>query len=190
MSDDDEPGSGNGLLWYEVGRSDGYSSGKNAALRRAKDTENRGYNAGWSEAVHQINARQENDQRNGLRTIHINDFNAWMDVVNQRGQQIADLQGEVRDLEKQLENSHDSTRVEQKAKEREGLYRDSITHCYYRLLKAAEQGKTHYPEYQELKGILQQLRDADRDLWKRNVVEPLLRALNPRIYELGDALER
>lgn len=187
MRDDDEPGSGSGLLWYEVGRSSGYYSGESDGLLQG---ESRGYDKGWSDAVRQINARQENDRRNGIRAIHIKDYNSWVELVNERGQQIADLQGEVRDLEKQLENSRDSTRAEQKAKERQGLYCDTLTWCFHYLLKAAEQGKTHYPEYQELKVIRQQLDDADRDIWKPNVVEPLLRALKPRIHELGEALER
>ncbi|MGB5084169.1 MAG: hypothetical protein WBO09_06070 [Methylocystis silviterrae] len=186
MRDDDEPGSGSGLLWYEVGHSDGYYSGESFGLRQGKS---RGYDAGWSDAVRQINARQENERRNGVRTIHINYYNSLINDLNQRGQQIADLQGEIRDLEQQLESSRDSTSRENEAKQREGLYGDSVKRCLHRLLKAAEQGKTHYPEYQELRGIMQQLFDA-APISGRKESMPLLKALDPRIDALGDALER
>lgn len=182
MRDDDEPGSGSGLLWYEVGHSDGYYSGESHGLHQGRT---RGYDAGWSDAVRQIRAREENDRRNGIRAIHIKDYNSWVELVNERGQQIADLQGEVRDLEKQLENSRDSTSREQQAKHREAIYRTQIVRCLHSLLKAAERGKTDRPEYAELRGILQQLFDA---VPLKKSVDTLLDAVELRIIQLDDAL--
>ena len=210
MRDDDEPGSGSGLLWYEVGHSDGYYSGESHGLRQGKS---RGYDAGWSDAVRQINARQENERRNGVRTIHINYYNSLINDLNQRGRDTARLQDEITKLDEEISSLNfsvrdlkwsiytqnreidqlrrdnaekDKTVSDTEARLRQALrYGRGLDRYNLALLKAAEEGKTDRPEYEDLKEIIQIIRDN----WIRNEPHVALPETD-RLLELLSALER
>ena len=62
-----------------------------------------------------------------------------------------------------------------------------VDDCVRALLKAAEDGKTYYPEYQELKTIVQQMRDT---WFREKAVIDTPDRLGPRIVALMRALEQ
>jgi hypothetical protein len=184
MSDDDEPGSGNGMLWYAVGRSSGYRAGETDGYR---DGEANGYCDGELTALRSVEAQQDAEWRGGWRRIHINDFNAWVALVNQRGQHIALLQDDNRSLEQQLAISKRQSNEESEKLAKSQTYHIGVEDVLRALLEAAERGKMHYPEYQQLKSVLQQMYDA----WATNdAVLSTPDTLGPYMVALMKALER
>lgn len=183
MRDDYEPSSGSSVLWYEVGHSDGYSSGETDGYRRGK---NSGYHNGEQTALRGFNAQQEADYRAGWRTIHIEDFNAWTAVFEQEKRRSAQLENEVESLKQRLAVS--DRRCDEyygKAYNAEEFDR-GMQSCLWAMLKAAEQGKTDYPEYSELKSIVYQMIDA----WAKGEILCRPGALGPYVVDLKEALER
>jgi hypothetical protein len=182
MSDDDEPGSGSGLLWYEVGHSDGYSSGETDGFRRGK---NSGYHRGEQAALRGVETQQEGDYRAGWRSIHINDFNAWMDVLENERQHSAQLAAEVESLRESLaisdRHGDESRRKLLKTQD----FRSGMEETLLTLLKASEQGKAGRLEYAELKSIMYQMFDA----WSKGEILCSADALGPRIAFLWRALD-
>lgn len=182
MSDDDEPGSGNSLLWYEVGRSSGYSRGKAVGYQRGDDN---GYQNGRETAVREFNAQQDADYRAGWRSIHIKDFNAWMDVLNNERKRNAQLAAENESLRQSLANSDRHGDENSRKLLKTQKFRRGMESCLWALLKAAEQGKTGRPEYAELKSIVYQMNDA----WSKGEILCSPDALGPRISFLWKALD-
>jgi hypothetical protein len=182
MSDDDEPGSGSGLLWYEVGHSDGYSSGETDGFRRGK---NSGYHRGEQTALRGVDAQQEAEYRAGWRSIHINDFNAWMAVLENERQRSAQLAAEVESLRQSLANSDHHGDENSRKLLRTQDFRRGMECCLWALLKAAEKGKAGRPEYAELKSIVYQMNDA----WVKGEILCSPDALGPHIVSLRRALE-
>lgn len=182
MSDDDEPGSGNSLLWYEVGRSSGYSRGKAVGYLRGDDN---GYQNGRETAVREFNAQQDAEYRTGWRSIHINDFNAWMDVLENEQRRSAQLTVEVESLRESLAISDRHGDEHRRKLLRTQDFRRGMESCLWALLKAAEQGKAGRPEYAELKAIVYQMIDA----WGKGEILCSPDALGPRISFLWKALD-
>ncbi|WP_156967669.1 hypothetical protein [Methylosinus sp. PW1] len=139
MSDDDEPGSGGGLLWYEVGHSDGYSSGETDGFENGK---RRGFRNGEQAALRNLNARQDAEYRAGWRSIHINDFNAWMDLLNEERRRNAELAVEVQSLRESLAISDRRGEEHRRKLSKTQDFRRGMEQSLWTLLKAAEQGKT------------------------------------------------
>jgi len=182
MSDDDEPGSGNSLLWYEVGRSSGYSRGKAVGYRRGDDN---GYQNGREAAVSELNARQDAEYRAGWRSIHINDFNAWMDVLNNERKRNAQLAVEVESLRESLAISDRRGEEHRRKLSKTQDFRRGMEESLWTLLKASEQGKAGSPEYAELKSIVYQMVDA----WSKGEILCRAEALGPRIAYLWRTLD-
>jgi hypothetical protein len=182
MSDDDEPGSGNALLWYEVGRSSGYSRGKAVGFRRGDDN---GYQNGRESAVRDLNAQQEAEYRDGWRSIHIKDFNAWMDLLKEEQRRNAELAVEVESLRESLTISDRRGEENRRKLLKTQDFRRGMESCLWVLLKAAEQGKTDRPEYAELKTIVYQMNDA----WSKGQILCSPDALGPHIVSLRQALD-
>lgn len=183
MRDDDEPGSGSTLLWYEVGRSDGYRSGEHYGYERGEAD---GYHDGEQAALQNFNAQEKARERSGWRSIHIKDFNAWMALLDQERQRSAQLANEVESLKQRLAVSdRRSDEYYRKAYNAEEFDR-GMQSCLWALLKAAEQGKTDYPEYSKLKSIVYQMIHA----WAKGEILCKATALGPHIVDLKEALER
>ncbi|WP_036310469.1 hypothetical protein [Methylosinus sp. LW3] len=182
MSDDDEPGSGSGLLWYEVGHSDGYSSGETDGFETGKRS---GFRNGEQAALRNLNARQEAEHRAGWRSIHINDFNAWMDVLNNERKRNAQLAFEVETLRESLAISDRRGEEHRRKLSKAQDFRSGMEETLLTLLKASEQGKAGRPEYAELKSIMYQMFDA----WSKGEILFRPDALGPRIAYLWKALD-
>jgi hypothetical protein len=183
MSDDEEPGSGSALLWYAAGRSSGYSSGEADGYERG-DAD--GYRDGEHAALRVFNAKQDAQYRAGWRTIHIDDFKAWMALLEREKRRNAELQDQVESLT-QSANAADRRSHEfcRKASLSDDFDR-GMQDCLWALLQAAEQGKTTYAEYSELKSIVYQMNDA----WAQGEILCRPGALGPRIAALMRALAR
>lgn len=183
MSDDEEPGSGSGLLWYAAGRSSGYSSGEVGGYERGEAD---GYREGEHAALRGFNALHDAEYRAGWRTIHIKDFNAWMALLQQERRRNAELESKVETLTQSLSVS--DRRADEfcrKASSAEDFDR-GMQDCLWALLKAAEHGKTDYPEYSELKSIVYQMVEA----WTKGEILCRPGALGPQIADLEEALKR
>jgi hypothetical protein len=182
MRDEDEPGSGSGLLWYEVGHSDGYSSGETDGFRNGKS---HGFRDGTQAALHGVEAKQEAAYRAGWRSIHINDFNAWMEVLNEERRRSAQLVVEVESLRENLAISDRHSDEHRRKLLKTQDFRRGMESCLWALLTAAEQGKSSRPEYAELKSIVYQMNDA----WSKGEVLCSPNALGPHIVSLRRALD-
>jgi hypothetical protein len=182
VSDDDEPGSGNGLLWYAAGRSSGYSSGEADGFQ---DGKRRGIRDGEAAALRGVEAQQEADYRAGWRSIHINDFNAWMDVLNEERRRSAQLAVEVETLRENLAISDRHSDEHRRKLLKTQDFRRGMESCLWALLTAAEQGKSGRPEYVELKSIVYQMNDA----WSKGEILCSPNALGPHIVSLRRALD-
>lgn len=183
MRDDDEPGSGSTLLWYEVGHSDGYSSGETDGYERG-DAD--GYHDGEQAALRSFNAHAEARERAGWRSIHIKDFNAWMAVLEEEKQRSAQLANEVESLKQRLAVSDRRCDEYYGKLSKSQDFGRGMQSCLWALLKAAEQGKTDYPEYSELKSIVYRMIDA----WAKGEILCKANALGPHIVDLKEALKR
>jgi hypothetical protein len=182
MSDDDDPGSGNGLLWYAAGRSSGYSSGEADGFQ---DGKRRGFRDGEVAARRGVEAQQEADYRAGWRSIHIDDFNAWMDVLNEERRRSAQLAVEVESLRENLAISDRHSDEHRGKLLKTQDFRRGMESCLWALLTAAEQGKCGRPEYVELKSIVYQMNDA----WSKGEILCSPDALGPYIASLKRALD-
>lgn len=182
MRDDDEPGSGSGLLWYEVGHSDGYSSGEIDGFRNGK---NHGFRDGEMAALRGVDAQQDAEYRAGLRSIHIKDFNAWMDVLNNERKRNAQLTVEVESLRESLAISDRRGEEHRRKLSKTQDFRRGMEESLWTLLKASEQGKAGCPEYAELKSIVYQMIDA----WSKGEILCRAEALGPRIAYLWRTLD-
>ncbi|MBG0808140.1 hypothetical protein IY145_01755 [Methylosinus sp. H3A] len=182
MSDDDEPGSGSGLLWYAAGRSSGYSSGEADGL---EDGKRRGFRNGEQAALRNLNARQDAEYRAGWRSIHINDFNAWMDLLNEERRRNAQLAAENESLRQSLANSDSHGEETSRKLLKTQDFRSGMEETLLTLLKASEQGKAGRPEYAELKSIMYQMFDA----WSKGEILSRPDALGPRIAYLWKSLD-
>ncbi|MBU3888030.1 hypothetical protein [Methylosinus sp. KRF6] len=182
MRDDDEPGSGSGLLWYEVGHSDGYSSGESDGFRNGR---NHGFRNGEQAALRNVDAQQEAEYRAGWRSIHIKDFNAWMDLLNKERKRNAQLVAENESLRQSLANSDSHGEETSRKLLNTQKFKSGLEECLWSLLKAAEQGKAERPEYSELKSIVYQMIDA----WSKGEILCRPDALGPRIAALWRALK-
>lgn len=178
--DDDGQTSGKGFLWYEVGRSDGYASGKNV-----------GYHHGADDALYD---RDRANQRAGLVTVSLQAIN---ELAANRDEILAEGNALARRVEWLEERINLVTAWLGQSKQREdefrgkhrtdGRYHSAVEESLRILLKACEQGKTNYPEYRELKACLQKLYDA----WYKdgtNLCTP--DTLGPTIAALWRALEK
>lgn len=187
MRDDDEPGSGSGLLWYEVGHGDGYSDGYHRGKTRGYQSgEDDGYHNGEQAALRSFQAQEQARERAGWRTIHINDFNAWMALLDQERHRTAQLANEVESLKHRLAVSDRRCDEYYGKLSKTQDFGRGMQNCLWALLKAAEQGKTNYPEYSELKSIVYQMIDA----WGHGEILCKATALGPHIVDLMEALER
>ncbi|MEK8121688.1 hypothetical protein WOB59_00785 [Methylocystis sp. IM4] len=172
---DDEPGSGSSILWYEVGRSTGYRSGEEDGLFEGKHAAQRSFEA-----------QQAADYRAGWRRIHINDHNAWVDLVNERGQRIAELENELQSLQQSLTLAEQRSDAFSRKLSRTVDFNVGMENCLWALLKAAENGKTNYPEYSELKAMVYRMGDA----WIKGEILFKADSLGPYIAGLLRALDR
>jgi hypothetical protein len=182
MSDDDEPGSGSGLLWYEVGHSDGYSDGETDGFENGK---RRGFRNGEQAALRNLNARQDAEYRAGWRSIHIKDFNAWMDLLNEERRRNAELALEVQSLRESLAISDRRGEEHRRKLSKTQDFRRGMESCLWALLKGAEQGKAGSREYVELKAIVYQMVNA----WSKGEILCSPDALGPHIVSLRQALD-
>ena len=186
MAYDDDSGSGTSrILWYEVGRSEGAAS-----MRRNQEIQE----------VRHWNA--------GVRTINLEDYQVlvanrdqlWREAhhyhheLQLANQEIVKANSHITQLSRHIETQDSTnTRIRESAA-RENTRRleaidfyGGVDDCLRALLKAAEDGKTHYPEYQELKTIVQQMRDT---WFREKAVIDTPDRLGPRIVALMRALEQ
>jgi hypothetical protein len=182
MSDDDEPGSGSGLLWYAAGRSSGYSSGEADGFL---DGKSRGFRDGERLALRNVDAQQEAEYRAGWRSIHINDFNAWMEVLKKEQRRGAQLAVEVESLRESMAISDRRGEEHRRKLLKTQDFRRGMESCLWALLKAAEQGKAGRPEYADLKSAVYQMVDA----WSKGEILCSPNALGPHIVSLKRALD-
>lgn len=182
MRDDDEPGSGSGLLWYAAGRCSGYSSGEADGYQ---DGKSRGFRDGELAALRGVETQQEGEYRAGWRSIHINDFNAWMDVLENERQRSAQLAAEVESLRESLAISDRHGDENRRKLVKTQDFRSGMEETLLTLLKASEQGKAGRLEYAELKSIMYQMFDA----WSKGEILCSADALGPRIAFLWRALD-
>lgn len=191
MADDDEPGSGSSLLWYEVGRSSGYRWGRNRGQREGEDHGYRqgydhGFNAGFNDAVRQMDARTRAEEQAGLRTIHLKEYNKLVDLANDRGRRIAELEAEIQSLESSLKIVREDRDSYSCKLNRTDEFNAGYYSCLWALVKAGENGKTGCPEYAELKALVYRMYDE----WLKGEIICHPRAMGPRIADLRQFLSR
>jgi hypothetical protein len=183
--DDDSDRGTSSILWYEVGRSEGAASmRRNQVLQEARD------------------------RNAGIRNIHLEDYltlvanrdQLWREShqyhheLQLANQEIVKANSHIRQLSREIETQDSTNSVLSESASTENRRRlatikfyGGVDDCLRALLKAAEDGKTRYPEYQELKTIVQQMRDT----WSREkaLIDTPDR-LGPRIVALMRALEQ
>ncbi len=186
MAYDDDSGRGtSSILWYEVGRSDGAAS-----MRRNQEIQ------------------EAQDRNSGIRNIHLEDYltlvanrddlhraaHHYHHELQLANQEIVKANSLIRQLSGDIENQNRAnTRIRESAATENNRRLASISYyggvddCLRALLKAAEDGKTHYPEYQELKTIVQQMRDT---WFREKALIDTPDRLGPRIVALMRALEQ
>jgi hypothetical protein len=165
-----------------MGRSSGYSSGEADGYQ---DGKGRGFRDGELAALRNVDDQQEAEYRAGWRSIHINDFNAWMAVLESERQRSAQLAAEVESLRQSLANSDRHGDENSRKLLRTQDFRRGMESCLWALLKAAEKGKTGRPEYAELKSVVYQMNDA----WVKGEILCSPDALGPHIVSLRRALD-
>ncbi|OAI30530.1 hypothetical protein A1351_22730 [Methylosinus sp. R-45379] len=170
------------MLWYAVGRSSGYSSGKSDGYREGEDT---GYYEGEQAALRNLNAQQDAEYRAGWRSIHIKDFNAWMDVLNNERKRNAQLAVDVETLRESLAIAERHGEEHRRKLSRTENFLSGIEETLLTLLNASEQGKASRPEYAELKAVMYQMFDA----WSKGDILCRPDALGPRVAALWRALK-
>jgi hypothetical protein len=186
MACDDESGGGTSrILWYEVGRSEGAAS-----MRRNQEIQEARH---WNAGVRTINLKD-------YQVLVANRDQLWREAhhyhheLQLANQEIAKANSHIRQLSREIETqestntllSESASTANTRRLEAINFY-GGVDDCLRALLKVAEDGKTHYPEYQELKTIVQQMRDE----WARHKTR-LYRhdRLGPHIVDLMQALQR
>jgi ethanolamine utilization protein EutA (predicted chaperonin) len=186
MACDDESGGGTSrILWYEVGRSEGAAS-----MRRNQEIQEARH---WNAGVRTINLKD-------YQVLVANRDQLWREAhhyhheLQLANQEIAKANSHIRQLSREIETqestntllSESASTANTRRLEAINFY-GGVDDCLRALLKAAEDGKTHYPEYQELKTIVQQMRDE----WAHHKTR-LYRhdRLGPHIVDLMQALQR
>ena len=186
MACDDESGGGTSrILWYEVGRSEGAAS-----MRRNQEIQEARH---WNAGVRTINLKD-------YQVLVANRDQLWREAhhyhheLQLANQEIAKANSHITQLSRHIEAQEstntllsDSASTENRRRLATIDFYGGVDDCLRALLKAAEDGKTHYPEYQELKTIVQQMRDT----WFREkalIDTPDRRG--PRIVALMRALEQ
>ena len=186
MAYDDDSGSGTSrILWYEVGRSEGAAS-----MRRNQEIQEARH---WNAGVRTINLKD-------YQVLVANRDQLWREAhhyhheLQLANQEIAKANSHIRQLSREIETQESTNTLLSESASTENRRRlatidfyGGVDDCLRALLKAAEDGKTHYPEYQELKTIVQQMRDE----WARHKTR-LYRhdRLGPHIVDLMQALQR
>lgn len=212
MSDyDDEPGSGSSLLWYAAGRSSGYSSGEFDAQQQHRRQEARDERAGlikvrsadvdrlaknrddlWEQGTQLV--RQTSEQAQYIAELEAALEQAQGQISSLKNEhywtalelrnKAADFEQEVGRLRQSLQ-AKDTALSETEAKLRTALnFGRGLDKCCLALMKAAEQGKTDRPEYDQLKADVQFIRDE----WSRR--DPHEPPLTAAFLKLLEALER
>ena len=186
MAYDDDSGSGTSrILWYEVGRSEGAAS-----MRRNQEIQEARH---WNAGVRTINLKD-------YQVLVANRDQLWREAhhyhheLQLANQEIAKANSHIRQLSREIETqestntllSESASTANTRRLEAINFY-GGVDDCLRALLKAAEDGKTHYPEYQELKTIVQQMRDT---WFREKALIDTPDRLGPRIVALMRALEQ
>jgi hypothetical protein len=183
--DDDSDRGTSSILWYEVGRSEGAASmRRNQVLQEARD------------------------RNAGIRNIHLEDYltlvanrdQLWREAhhyhheLQLANQEIVKANSLIRQLSRDIETQDsanillsESAATENSRRMQAVSYYAGLDHCLRALLKAAEDGKANSPDYQELKAIVQQMRDA---WFREKALIDTPDRLGPRIVALMRALEQ
>jgi hypothetical protein len=186
MAYDDDSGSGTSrILWYEVGRSEGAAS-----MRRNQEIQEARH---WNAGVRTINLQD-------YQVLVANRDQLWREAhhyhheLQLANQEIAKANSQITQLSRHIETQDRTNTRSRESAARENTRRleaidfyGGVDDCLRALLKAAEDGKTHYPEYQELKIIVQQMRDT---WFREKALIDTPDRLGPRIVVLMRALEQ
>ncbi len=187
---DDEKGASSGLgglAWYQLGRwsAEGEHFDRELAETRRNQREGRSPVVVDQSDLDALAANRDDLHRAAHHYYH------ELQLANQ---EIVKANSHITQLSRHIEiQDSTNTRIRESAA-RENTRRleaidfyGGVDDCVRALLKAAEDGKTHYPEYQELKTIVQQMRDT----WfrEKTVIDTPDR-LGPRIVALMRALQQ
>lgn len=190
MSFDDDNGASSGfgsLAWYQLGRW----STESAQRSRQRAQHLRDRRAGRRPVeVDQSYIDELAANRDQLwREAH--HYHRQLQLANQ---EIAKANSFNKQLSGDIETQHrTNTRLSESAATENNRrletvsYYAGLDHCLIALLKAAEDGEAHDPNYQELKAIVQQMRDA---WFQEKALIDTPDRLGPRIVALMRALEQ
>ena len=189
MYDDDKGASSGlgGLAWYQIGRWSAEGARRDQELAQARRNRREGRRPVVVDQSY-IDALAANRDELYLDAHH---YHHELQLANQ---EIAKANSHIRQLSREIETqestntllSESASTANTRRLEAINFY-GGVDDCLRALLKAAEDGKTHYPEYQELKTIVQQMRDE----WAHHKTR-LYRhdRLGPHIVDLMQALQR
>jgi hypothetical protein len=183
--DDDSGGGTSRILWYEVGRSEGAAS-----RRRDQEIQDARH---WNAGVRTINLKD-------YQVLVANRDQLWREAhyyhheLQLANQEIVKANSHIRQLSRDIETEDSTNTRLRESAARENTrrmqtisYYAGLDHCLIALLKAAEDGKANSPDYQELKAIIQQMRDA---WFHSDALIDTPDRLGPRIAALMRALEQ
>jgi chromosome segregation ATPase len=189
MYDDDKGASSGlgGLAWYQIGRWSAEGARRDQELAQARRNQREGRRPVVVDQSY-IDALAAN------RDDLYRDAHHYHHELQLANQEIAKANSHIRQLSGDIENQNrTNTRIRESAA-RENTrrmqtisYYAGLDHCLGALLKAAEDGKAKSPDYQELKAIIQQMRDA---WFHSDALIDTPDRLGPRIVALMRALEQ
>jgi hypothetical protein len=189
MYDDDKGASSGlgGLAWYQIGRWSAEGARRDQELAQARRNQREGRRPVVVDQSY-IDALAAN------RDDLYRDAHHYHHELQLANQEIVKANSHIRQLSGDIENQNrTNTRIRESAA-RENTrrmqtisYYAGLDHCLGALLKAAEDGKAKSPDYQELKAIIQQMRDA---WFHSDALIDTPDRLGPRIVALMRALEQ
>jgi len=189
MYDDDKGASSGlgGLAWYQIGRWSAEGARRDQELAQARRNRREGRRPVVVDQSY-IDALAAN------RDDLYRDAHHYHHELQLANQEIVKANSHIRQLSGDIENQNrTNTRIRESAA-RENTrrmqtisYYAGLDHCIGALLKAAEDGKAKSPDYQELKAIIQQMRDA---WFHSDALIDTPDRLGPRIVALMRALEQ
>jgi len=187
---DDEKGASSGLgglAWYQLGRWSAEGARRNQEFAQAR----RNQREGRSPVVVD---QSDLDALAANRDDLYRDAHHYHHELQLANQEIVKANSHITQLSRHIETQDSTNTLLSESASTENRRRlatidfyGGVDDCLRALLQAAEDGKTHYPEYQELKTIVQQMRDT---WFREKAVIDTPDRLGPRIVALMRALEQ
>ena len=187
---DDEKGASSGLgglAWYQLGRWSAEGARRNQEFAQARRNQREGRSPVVVDQSDLDLLAANRDDLHRAAHHYYHELQLANEEIVKANTHITQLSRDIENQESTNTFLSDSAARENTRRMQTVSYYAGLDHCLRALLKAAEDGKANSPDYQELKAIVQQMRDA----WfhSDDLIDTPDR-LGPRIVALMRALEQ